>query len=553
MLERLHIENVAVIEQADIDFGAGLNVLTGETGAGKSMVIDSILAILGERTYRDIIRTGEKKAVVSALFSGAGDIAAEIGIDAGESGELLISREIHSDGRNVCRINSVISSLPVLRAVGSRLLSVHGQHEGQKLLAEEYHLRFLDSFANYDSLAGKYARAYGSWCDKKSQLESMLTDDREKNRLRDMLQFQIDEIDAAHLKPGEDVRLENRRKLLQSAQKITSALERALIALDGDEENSGALRLIGRAQAAFESISSIGEEISEIDGKLTDLRCLAEDVCEYVRDMHRSMDFSPDELEELENRYDVIYRLKRKYGGTVEDILAYREKCSGELDSIIFSEQKSEKLRAECDRLYEETLGLGRELTKARLAAAAELEERVTNELTGMDMTGVRFRVEIKSGNEPGPNGCDTVRFLLSANVGEELRPLARIASGGELSRIMLALQKVLTEDIDVQTLIFDEVDSGISGRAAHAVGQKLASLAKNRQVICVTHLPGIARFGSEHFLIEKGVRGGRTYTDVKKLDRSGRIREIARMTGGPEITKAALDNAAEMLETASE
>jgi len=551
MLTQLHIENIAVIERADINFGSGFNVLTGETGAGKSMVIDSILAILGERTYRDIIRTGEKKAVVSALFRDVHSVCSDLGEDS--DGELLLSREIYADGRNVCRINGKVSALPVLRSIGSRLLNIHGQHDGQKLLLEEHHIKYLDGYAQCDKLLENYGAAWQKWKDISGELERMTIDEREKERLIEILNYQINDIDSSELEIGEDERVEARRKLLQSAAKISGNIAKALAALDGDDENSGATALLSRAATSLDSISGYSEEIDKTAEKLEELKYLAEDASSVLDDVLRQMEFSPGELEELDNRHDTIYRMKKKYGGSIEAVLEFRDKCVSELDSIVFSDKKIAQLEKERDQAYSELAALAKELTSVRNEAAVGLSKDVAEQLSGMDMHGVQFYAHMEPLETPGPNGAESVSFLLSANIGEQPRPLARIASGGELSRIMLALQNVLTRNDEADTLIFDEVDAGISGRAAQAVAKKLAALAQNKQVICVTHLPRIASFGTEHFLIEKGTRDGRTYTSVTLLDTEGRKKELVRMTGGTLLTDAALENADELLKSAAE
>lgn len=548
MLTQLHIENVAVIESADIVFGPGFNVMTGETGAGKSMVIDSILAIIGERTYRDIIRTGEKRAVVSAVFDCSPDLAMELGAGDSDCTQLAVERQIYADGRNICRINGKPSSLPLLRAAGVRLLSIHGQHDGQRLLSEEYHLQYLDSYADNADVFRKYAEAYEEWSDCRKQLEALITDESEKARLTEILRYQINDIDSASLVPGEDERIESRRKLLHGSQKIVTSLRGAIDALDGNERSDGAVALLGRAYSSYGASLSFSSELEQLGTRLEGLMYEAQDVSGALSDMLNDMTFSPEELEELDSRYDVITRMKKKYGGSVEAVLTFREKCERELDELVFSCERSEKLEKELEKRYNILLSAGRELTASRTSAAKSFEADVADQLAGMDMAGVRLITQIVPSDQPGNNGCDCVRFLLSANIGEEPRPLARIASGGELSRIMLAMQNVLPQNDTVPTLIFDEVDAGISGRAAQAVGEKLAALARKKQVICVTHLPRIAGYGTTHFLIEKGTRNGRTYTSVRNLDRQARVKEIARMTGGSVITRAALESAEEML-----
>ena len=539
MLELLHIENVAVIEQADIQFRPGFNALTGETGAGKSIVIDAMGAVLGGRTSRDLIRTGSKKALVSAEFSGVpADLAglAECGGEPDEDGVLLLQREMDADGKNVCRVNGRPVTVSQLRALGRNLLNIHGQHDGQQLLDEEQHGAYLDRFGRLEGTLESYRRVYGEMAELRSRMDALKMDEAEKARRIDTLRFQIDELERAELRPGEEEELLERRDLLRNGEKYLAAVGGADQCLNGDDERSGAVSLIQEAENALSHLKNRNTRIEEIWERLEQLRCEAYDLAETVRDLAGEFDFSPEELDEVESRSDQLYRLKKKYGASVEDMLEYLDRSRRELDEIETADDMLARLEEK--------------LTKARKSAAAELEQRILKELRDLDMNRVRFSIEFTE-KEPGPDGCDTVRFLMSANAGEDLKPIARIASGGELARIMLALKNVLAEQEQVGTLVFDEVDTGVSGRAAQKVAEKLAQVSRHKQVLCVTHLPQLAAMADSHFSVEKGERKGRTFTEVVQLDRSQRMAELARLTGGSKVTDALLQSAGELLDEA--
>ena len=555
MLSLLHIENIAVISQADITFGQGFNVLTGETGAGKSIVIDSIGAIMGERTSRDLIRTGAKSARVSALFQ---DLPAlpwfeEQGMGPDENGELLIERSIQADGKNVCRVNGRPLLVTQLRELGQQLVNVHGQHDGQQLLDEERHLDYLDSFGGTQDGLEAFSMAYAQVRELRRERDKLQMDDGEKARRMDTLTYQIEELEGAQLREGEDEELSQRREVLRNAERLTDAVDGAWQALTGGEDGEGAVSLLMEAENRLAQGGRYSGELRELSEKAEQLRCDVDDLAELVRDLRGTLDFYPGELDEVEERLDRLYRLKKKYGGTVEEMLAYLDKCRQELDAIQFSEDRLNRLDKELEQALARAVKLGEQLSARRHKAAEELAKRIQSELKQLDMPKVRFQVEFAPKDAPDgmdATGMDTVRFLMSANVGEALKPINKIASGGELSRIMLALTNVLAETEQVSTLIFDEVDTGVSGWAAVKVAQKLFEVSKGRQVLCVTHLPQIAAMGDVHFSVEKGEKDGRTFTRVERLDRPQRREELARLSGG-QATAVMLEGAEELLATA--
>ena len=551
MLSTLHIENIAVIEAVDIDFAPGFNVLTGETGAGKSIVIDAISAILGERTYRDVIRTGAQKACVSAVFSGVPELAWFEENHVPWEPELLVQRELTADGRNVCRVNGQPVSVSLLRRLGTQLINIHGQHDSQLLFDEENHLRYLDLFARNDAELEAYRGAYEALLQVRREIERLSLDEGEKLRRTEMLRHQIDEIDRAALKIGEDEALEARRKLLQNAEKFSQSLQSALRCLYGDEDADGAAGQIDGAEYVLRRIAGLDPRIERLHAGVSELGVAAQELCQELLALKEETTFSPEELDELEGRLDVIHRLRRKYGATCGDILAFRDRARRELEEIQFSDDRLLELRTEEKKLEEWTGNAALVLRESRQAAAAGLRERILSELSQLDMPRIRF--ECRFTEIPfSADGADQVSFLMSANAGEALRPMSKVASGGELARIMLALKNVLAERDSVATLIFDEVDAGVSGRAAQKVAQKLVSVSSGKQVLCVTHLPQIAAQADRHLLISKSERGGRTYTDVTALDRAGRIDELARIIGGERITDTTRKSAAEMLRSDS-
>ena len=553
MLELLHIENIAVIEEADIQFHPGFNALTGETGAGKSIVIDAMGAVLGERTSRELIRTGAEKAFVSAEFSHVpAELPglAETGAAPDEDGNLLLQREIGGDGKNACRANGRPITVAQLRRIGAELLNIHGQHDGQQLLDEEQHGTYLDRFGKTEKTLSAYQKEYSAMTELKAQIKALKMDEAEKARRMDSLRFQIGELERAELVPGEEEELAARRNILRNGEKYIGALSGADYCLSGDDECGGAVSQLREAEEAMSAVRNLGDDLAELYKRLEGLRCEAYDLAETIRDKRAEFDFSPAELDAVESRSDQLYRLKKKYGATVEDMLAYLDKCRAELDAIETADDTLILLEQKLKKAETATLAAGAELTRVRREAAKVLEGRIQRELRDLDMNKVRFAIEFTE-KEPSSDGCDTIRFLMSANVGEDLRPIARIASGGELARIMLALKNVLAEQESIGTLVFDEVDTGVSGRAAQKVAEKLAQVSRRKQVLCVTHLPQLAAMADTHFSVEKGERGGRTYTEVILLNREQRKAELARITGGSKVTEALLESAGELLDEA--
>lgn len=556
MLSLLHIENIALIDQADISFGSGFNVLTGETGAGKSIIIDAISAVLGERTSRDLIRTGEKSALVTALFRDLPSLPwfQETGIGPDENGELLISRRIQGDGKNICRVGGVPCTVVQLRTLGSQLIDIHGQHDGQQLLDESCHLAYLDSFGELEPALSAYREEYAKLDALRKQIASLQMDETEKARRLDILQFQIDELESAHLRLGEEEELDERKAMLRSADQLVAAVEGAYHALFGTDSQDGAASLLAEAEGNLGRVSNLSADLSQLSENLATLRYGTEDAAERLRDLKNSFDFSPKELDQVEDRLDQLHRLKKKYGATVRDMLDYLNKIRQELDQIELSDDLLIKLKKQRKAQLAMTRTLAETLSAQRKVAAERLKARIEGELRQMDMTKVRFQTEFSS--KPGKlglddTGMDEVRFLMSANVGENLKPIAKVASGGELSRIMLALKNVLAENDNICTLIFDEVDTGVSGRAAGKVAEKMSRLSLTCQVLCVTHLAQIAAMSDYHYSVHKEEKNGRTYTCVETLDRPGRRAELARLTGGAHQSEAILKGAEELLKEA--
>lgn len=548
MLELLHIENIAIIEAADIEFAPGFNALTGETGAGKSIVIDSLSAVLGQRTSRELIRTGAEKAFVSAAFSGmAPELTEELGIQPEADGTLLLQREIQTDGKNVCRVNGRPVTVGQLRALGARLLNIHGQHDGQQLLDEEQHIVYLDSFGRVESLAITYAEKYKNFTDIRRQIGALQMDEAEKARRVDTLQYQIEELRRAKLTPGEEEELTARRGMLRNAEKFLGAVAGADYALNGDDSGGGALSALRQAQDALSGVRHLDDAFGQLYERLGEAYSEVYDIAATVEDKRGELDVSPGELDRVESRMDLLYRLKKKYGATVEDMLDYQARCEAELAQIEDAGDTLVRLEQALSKAEKEARQAAQALSDARKAAADRLTSQILAELQQLDMGKIRFAVDFAE-KPLDSDGMDTVRFLMSANVGEELRPIHKIASGGELARIMLAMKNVLSEQDHVGTMVFDEVDTGVSGRAAQKVAEKMARISRRKQVLCVTHLPQLAAMADTHFSVEKGERDGRTYTEVRRLDREQRRRELARLTGGSHVSQTMLDGAEELL-----
>ena len=547
MLSLLHIENIAVIECADISFDRGFNVLTGETGAGKSIVIDAISAILGERAYRDMIRTGTERASVRAVFTEVPEFSwfAENGVEYDP--ETVISREIHLDGKNICRVNGTLVNVSCLHKLGIQLINIHGQHDSAALFDEENHLAFLDAFADNGKLRASYGERYEAVAKLRREISSLTMDEGEKLRRMENLKYQIAEIEKAELEPGEDDRLEERRKVLQNAEKLSNGMETAVECLYGGEDSDGASGLLAQAEYALARLSRFSDSFAALHDRVSDLMYQVQDAAEEVRDARDSLSYSAEELEQIESRLDVIHKLRRKYGATCEDILEYLDKAKKELDEIEFADDKLERLKRNLKKAEKEAWDAAMALRENRQQAADTMSKRILSELSQLDMPRVQFACRFTE-TELTANGADAVAFYMSANAGEALKPLSRVASGGELARIMLAMKNVLAEKDQVATLIFDEVDTGVSGRAAQKVAEKLRSVAVHKQVLCVTHLPQLAALANTHLLIAKSERDGRTYTSVTPLDLEGRKRELARIIGGANITETTLKSAEEML-----
>mgnify|MGYP002529450082 FL=1 len=548
MLELLHIENIAIIEAADIEFAPGFNALTGETGAGKSIVIDSLSAVLGQRTSRELIRTGAEKAFVSAAFSGTvPELTETLGIQPEADGTLLLQREIQTDGKNVCRVNGRPVTVGQLRALGARLLNIHGQHDGQQLLDEEQHIVYLDSFGRVETLAITYAEKYKDFTDIRRQIGALQMDEAEKARRVDTLQYQIEELRRAKLTPGEEEELTARRGMLRNAEKFLDAVAGADYALNGDDSGGGALSALRQAQDALGGVRHLDDAFGQLYERLGEAYSEVYDIAATVEDKRGELDVSPGELDRVESRMDLLYRLKKKYGATVEDMLDYQARCEAELAQIEDAGDTLARLEQALSKAEKEARQAAQALSDTRKAAADRLTAQILTELQQLDMGKIRFAVDFAE-KPLDSDGMDTVRFLMSANVGEELRPIHKIASGGELARIMLAMKNVLSEQDHVGTMVFDEVDTGVSGRAAQKVAEKMARISRRKQVLCVTHLPQLAAMADTHFSVEKGERGGRTYTEVRRLDREQRRRELARLTGGSHVSQTMLDGAEELL-----
>ena len=556
MLDCLHIENIAVIELADIHFSTGFMALTGETGAGKSIVIDAINAVLGQRTSRDLVRTGSDAAHVTALFCELSPLALskldEMGVSPDEDGNLLISRTISAQGKSLCNINGRPVTAAILRDIGGVLVDLHGQHENQALFAVDTHLHYLDRFGELAAQREHYAKAYRAWRKLVNELERVDMDESEKARRLDMLAFQINEIKSANLVAGEEEDLQARRTLFRNAEKVATQLRAATSFLyGGDHEQDGAVSLAEQAVSALQNAARYMEQAEPVSQQLQNALYELDAAADELRKLDSLLDFDPRELDEVDTRLECIRRLTAKYGATTADVLSFLEKAEQEYRQIELSDEQQRLLGAQEREVFAAVQRQAELLTAARLEVADRFASAVKEQLTFLDMPNVTLVIDRKP-IALTANGGDKVEFLLSANAGELPKPLSKIASGGELSRIMLAIKSVLADADEVDTLIFDEIDTGISGRAALKVGARLRQIAdsgeqRNRQVLCVTHLAQIAAQATEQFLIEKSVRNGRTYTDVTLLSRDERERELARIIGG-EVTQTAIQTAREML-----
>lgn len=553
MLRTLSIENIAVIEKAKIDFDGGLNVLTGETGAGKSIVVDSINAVLGERTSKELVRTGSDFAFVSAFFENinatvCGELE-KLGYTPEDDGSLLITRRISKDGRSSCRINGMPATVSVLHTLGKALVNIHGQHDSQSLLDPEQHYKFIDMLSGDSSVLSDYKAAFSRFLSVRRELKALTAAADSADKNTELLEYQIKELEEADIKIGEAQALNARKKVMDSAEKAAKAYSSALEAVNGDDENPGAESLL---QSALESVV----RFSELSPEIKKAAALLENAVDEIADAKSViggelsvLDFDPREREEIEERLDELFRLGKKYGDGEEKMLAYLDNAKRKLNSIVNNEEELEKLNDEYDKAYADVLAAAEKLTALRKKTAQKFAEDVKNQLAYLDMPKINFTVDFKKGIMSSA-GLDKIEFLISANPGEEPKPLVKIASGGELSRIMLGIKSILAYNDTVDSLIFDEIDTGVSGRASQKIGLKLKEVSKNTQVICVTHSAQIASNADSHFLISKDISGDRTFTSVTLLNRSQRRNELARIMGGLEITDAMLNSAEELLLT---
>lgn len=551
MLAQLFINNIAVIERASIDLEQGFTVLTGETGAGKSIIIDAIHAVLGERTSKELVRTGAAEASVSALFTGLSEdvlkMLDELSVPREEDGSLLIQRGIRLEGRSSCKLNGSPATVSMLKSIAPRLVGIHGQHESYELLSPEVHMTYIDSFGRLEGLLERYQASYRQLRDIQRKIRALNTDEGEKSRQADLLRYQINELQSANLVPGQREALTQEREAVRNSEKISSAIELVKAILSGDEENSGLLSELTRASSELERASVFFSQLEEPLQKLREAGFLLEDAEGAIHSL--AVDFDPSALDAIEERLDQLYRLGLKYGETEEDMLRYLDNCQESLHRIEFADEEREKLTGEYEQAKQTAIALARELSDKRRAAGARFTKQVKEELAFLNMPGVEFVTDIERVPLTA-TGCDKLQFLVSANRGEPAKPLSKIASGGELSRIMLAVKTVLSGRDKIDTLIFDEVDAGVSGAAANKIGEKLRQVSKNRQVLCITHLAQIAAMADHHLHISKHVEKGRTFTQVEPLDLEGRKRELARIIAGEDITQLQLDMAGEMLDS---
>lgn len=547
MLKTLEIENIAVIEKASVDFSAGLNVLTGETGAGKSIVVDSINAILGERTTRELVRHGADYAAVSALFENVNksvlEALIEMGFEADEDGSILLYRKISSQGKSSCRINGMPCTVSILKNIGSLLVNIHGQHDSQSLLNPELHYRFIDLLANDESVFSDYRTAFKEFISVRRKLKSLNEDEETKERRLELLNYQINELESADIQPGEREKLTSRRNEIADLENIRSALMDAVYILGGDDEFGGITGYLNDITAKLQQSESLNEPAENAAGILDSAEALKQD----LENRLESLDIEPQELENIEARLDLLYKLSLKYGSTEEEMLSALEDMKKQRDEILFADKELERLSEEYDVLLEKAVNAAERLSEYRKKTAAKFEKEVCQSLSFLDMPSIKFIVDFKKG-KLSSTGFDDISFYISTNPGEPPKPLSKIASGGELSRIMLAIKNIIAGHDTVGTLIFDEIDTGVSGRASRKIGLKLKSVSKDTQVICVTHSAQIASAADTHFLISKHVSNGRTFTDVKPLDFEGRKHELARIMGGLEISEAMLSSAEELL-----
>ena len=550
MLSSLQIENVAVIQKAEVHFEPGLNVLTGETGAGKSILIDSINAILGNRTSKDLVRTGAAKAVIRAAFeqvpSAVLDKLEQSGYERSEA--LLLSREITAEGKSSCRINGMPATAAVLRDLCGGLININGQHDSVGLLNPAHHLGILDDYAQNRTVFQDYYTLYRKLVQVKRELDALITDEAEKQRKIDLLQYQVQEIEDAGLTAGEEQTLENRRKVLSNASAIRDRLAQSYALLSGSDDAAGAVDLLGEASNAVDAAAQLDPALTAAAGQLLDLYYNAKDVAADLIGRLDTYDTNDAELDEVEQRLDLLYRLKRKYGSTVEDVISFGQKAREELDNIQHSQQRYDALQTEKLRLYAKAREKAEVLTQTRLKAFEELNTRISGTLDFLNMPGVRMTLRHTRG-PLASHGQDSVEFYISTNPGEAPKPLAKLASGGELSRITLAIKNAMADKDAVPTVIYDEIDSGVSGKAAGRIGEVLRQSAQGHQILCITHTAQIAALADCHLLIQKNVSNERTYTEIHPLDENGRVEALARLISGDHVTELSRANAREMLQ----
>lgn len=547
MLRTLDIENIAVIEKASVDFSSGLNVLTGETGAGKSIVVDSINAILGERTSRELVRHGAENAFVSAYFddicSETCDKLKELDIELDDGNSLLISRKISSNGKSLCKVNGKTVTVSMLKEISSHLINVHGQHDSQALLNPDLQYTYIDMLLKNKAIIGEYKESFKKLISVRRKLKSLTNDESDKEKQLELLNYQIDELEKADIKIGEREELTKKRALIQKSEDIIKTLNFALVTINGDDENAGVEQAVGdvnRELSKFDEAKDIYTAFNDITDKLE----LAKDKAE---ELLSSIDFSPEEIEMIDERLDLLYEFSNKYGSSEEEMLAFLDEARQKKNSILFADEELDRLTKEYDNLFDKTVELATELSNERKKAAQLFEKQVKEELSFLDMPKMQFFVNFDKGNLSSI-GFDKIEFMISANPGEPPKSLSKVASGGELSRIMLAIKNIISYNDTIGTLIFDEIDTGVSGRASQKIGLKLKSVSKNTQVICVTHSAQIASNADEHFLIEKKFDNNNTFTSVTPLDFEGRKKELARIMGGLEITDTLLQSAEELL-----
>lgn len=552
MLKTLVIENIAVIKKAQIEFTSGLNVLTGETGAGKSIVVDSINAILGERTSRELVRAGSDNAFVNAYFEDINDDVKlklnEYDIPIEEDGSLLLSRKISAGGKSVCRVNGLPVTVGILKDIGTHLVNIHGQHDSQALLNPDFHYKFVDAYADCDELLAEYKDSFKSFLNIRRQLKSLTSDADERDKQLEILDYQIKELRDADIKVGEWEKLKHRKSVILNSQAILNALNTLLGAVNGDDENQGIQSVLMSSDKEITALLDADTQLKPIKEKLDSAEDLLESIKDLISDKMESLDFQPDELDKIEERLDILYTFSNKYGETEQDMLYYLANAERKRALFDNSEQDLERLNAEYDSSLEKTQSLVLKLSEVRQKAAEKLGEEICSQLEFLDMPGVKFVTQFSKGNLSSV-GVDKIEFLIRTNPGEEPKPLAKIASGGELSRIMLAIKSIIAKSDSIATLIFDEIDTGVSGKASRKIGLKLKEVGENAQVICVTHSAQIASAADSHFLIKKEYTDNAAFTQIMPLDFEGRKYELARIMGGLNVTESLLKSAEEMLD----